>query len=119
MIEGQDRARTILQEDVEALLDEQVGIEDDQAEGEGQHIIAGPFLEEVADGSLQWEDARQPRDVGEVGKPSTATSPLAGDDEWRRTGKGMDSASTYQTLLLVAIDLGQRRLRHCWSLASR
>lgn len=46
-------ARTILKEDIEALLDEQIGVENDQAKGERENVVTGPFLEEVPDGSLQ------------------------------------------------------------------
>lgn len=44
--------RTILDEDVQALLDEQGGVEDDQTEAERQDVVAGPDLEKGADGLL-------------------------------------------------------------------
>lgn len=55
-LRGKRGAQTILEENVEALLDEQVGIENDKAEGKRQHIIARPLLEEVSDGSLHVHD---------------------------------------------------------------
>lgn len=43
---------TILNEDVEALLDQQRLIEDDQAETQGQNVVAGADFEECSDGAL-------------------------------------------------------------------
>lgn len=43
---------TVLDQDVEALLDEQVGVEHNEAEGQRQHIVAGALAEEVSDGVL-------------------------------------------------------------------
>lgn len=43
---------TILGQDVQALLHAQGGVEDDQAVADGQHIVAGPGLEEGADRAL-------------------------------------------------------------------
>lgn len=45
--------RTILEQDVEALFDEQVGVEEDEAERQRQDVVAGADLEKVADGFLQ------------------------------------------------------------------
>lgn len=45
--------RTILNQDIEALLDEQVGVEDDEAKGQRQDVVARADLEKVADGLLQ------------------------------------------------------------------
>ena len=45
-------SRTILNEDVKALSDEEVVIEHNQAKGERQHIVACPDLQELADGPL-------------------------------------------------------------------
>lgn len=42
-------ARTVLDEDIQALLDEQVGIENDEAERQRQHIVAGALAEELSD----------------------------------------------------------------------
>lgn len=47
-----DVHRTILGEDVQALLHAQGRVEDDQTVADGQHVIAGPGLEEGADGAL-------------------------------------------------------------------
>lgn len=44
---------TVLDQDVEALLDEQVGVEHNEAEGQRQHIVAGALAEEVSDGILR------------------------------------------------------------------
>jgi hypothetical protein len=44
--------RTVLGEDVQALLHAQGRVEDDQTVADGQHVIAGPGLEEGADGAL-------------------------------------------------------------------
>jgi len=43
------RARTILYENAEALLYEQFGVEHNETEREGQHIVACPDLEKLAD----------------------------------------------------------------------
>lgn len=43
---------TILGEDVQALLHAQGGVEDYKAVADGQHVIAGPGLEEGANGAL-------------------------------------------------------------------
>lgn len=40
---------TVLDQDVGALLDEQVGVEHNEAEGQRQHIVAGALAEEVSD----------------------------------------------------------------------
>jgi hypothetical protein len=53
--EGESRERTVLCQDVDALLDEQIGIEDDKAEGEWQDIVAGTNFEEIANRVLQDE----------------------------------------------------------------
>jgi hypothetical protein len=45
-------ALAVLVEDVQALLDEQRRVQHDQAVADGQHIVAGPRLEECADRSL-------------------------------------------------------------------
>lgn len=52
-IRGIKSARTILQENIQAFLHQEVGIEDDQTEGEGQDIIAGANFEEVPDCFLE------------------------------------------------------------------
>lgn len=43
------KARTILQQNIQALFHQEVGIEDDQSEGEGQDIVAGANFEKVPD----------------------------------------------------------------------
>lgn len=43
------KAPTILQQNIQALLHQEVGIEDNQTEGERQDIIAGANFEEVPD----------------------------------------------------------------------
>lgn len=48
--------RTVLNQDVETLLDEQVGIENDKAEREGQDIVAGANFEEIANRILEEEE---------------------------------------------------------------
>jgi hypothetical protein len=40
---------TVLEEDGQALLDEKVGIENDESEGERKDIVTGSFLEEIPD----------------------------------------------------------------------
>lgn len=49
---GAEGGRTILNQDVEALLDEQVVVEHDEAEREREHIVAGPDFEELANPAL-------------------------------------------------------------------
>lgn len=44
---------TVLNENIQALLDQEGGIEDDQTVAEGQHVVAGADFEELTDGSLQ------------------------------------------------------------------
>ena len=44
---------TVLGQDVQALLHAQGGVEDDKAVADRQHVIAGPGLEEGADGALR------------------------------------------------------------------
>lgn len=43
---------TILNEDVETLLDQQGRVKDNEAVTEGQDIVAGASFEKFADGSL-------------------------------------------------------------------
>lgn len=45
--------RTILNENVETLLDQQGGIEDDEAIAEWQNVVTRAGFEEFADGSLR------------------------------------------------------------------
>lgn len=45
---------TVLCKDVQALLHAQGGVEDYQAVADGQHVIAGPGLEEGANRALLW-----------------------------------------------------------------
>jgi hypothetical protein len=40
---------TILEEDSQALLDEKIGIENNESERERKHVITGSFLEEISD----------------------------------------------------------------------
>lgn len=40
---------TVLDQDVEALLDEQIGVEHNEAERQRKHIVAGALAEEVSD----------------------------------------------------------------------
>ena len=40
---------TILEEDSQALLDEKVGVENDESEGQRKDVVAGSFLEEIPD----------------------------------------------------------------------
>jgi len=42
-----------LDEDVETLLDQQGGVEDDETVTERKHVVAGAGFEELANGSLQ------------------------------------------------------------------
>lgn len=44
--------RTILNENVQTLFDQQSGIEDDQAVAERENVIACASLEELANGAL-------------------------------------------------------------------
>lgn len=44
--------RTILDQDVQALLDEEVDVEHDEPERERKHVVACPDLEELAHASL-------------------------------------------------------------------
>ena len=73
--------RTILGEDVQALLHAQGRVENDQTVADGQHVIAGPGLEEGADGALlqsasvhstaQHSAAQRSADFGKVpGRPA-------------------------------------------------
>lgn len=43
---------TILDEDVETLLDGERGVENDQTEAQRQHVVTGSHLEKVANGAL-------------------------------------------------------------------
>lgn len=45
--------RTVLDEDVQALLHAQGGVEDDKAVADREHVIAGPGLEEGANRALR------------------------------------------------------------------
>lgn len=44
---------TILDQDQEAFLDQKPRVEDYQPEANGKHIVAGPFLEKLADRILR------------------------------------------------------------------
>lgn len=46
-------ARTILDQDVEALLDEEAGVKDDEAEAEGKDVVGGADLEECTNAALR------------------------------------------------------------------
>lgn len=50
---------TVLDEDVETLLNEQIRIEHDEAEGQRQHIVAGALAEELANRFLCDETGQQ------------------------------------------------------------
>ena len=39
---------TVLEEDGKALLDEKVGIQNDESEGERKDVVTGSFLEEIS-----------------------------------------------------------------------
>lgn len=43
---------TILEEDCQAFLDEQIGVEDNQSVRERKYIITGAHFEELSDGIL-------------------------------------------------------------------
>ena len=43
---------TILDQDAQAFLDEQRGVEYDQSETQGQHVVAGADFEEFSDALL-------------------------------------------------------------------
>ncbi len=47
--QGVEECLAILKEDGKALLDEKVGIENDESEGERKDVVAGSFLEEIPD----------------------------------------------------------------------
>jgi hypothetical protein len=111
--EGQGQ-HTILNQNVEALLDEKVVIEHDETEGEREHIIAGPDLEELAnpplccliDGlagtALQGRPA-EPRiaalAVCWMGKPNSLSQDAAGDHDGRLSRDG----HAHQTLHLLFV----------------
>lgn len=44
---------TVLNQDIQALLDQQLVIEDDKTARQGEYVVAIPDLEELADASLQ------------------------------------------------------------------
>lgn len=46
------RRLTVLDQDAQALLDQQRGIEDDQSEAQGQDVVAGADFEEFSDALL-------------------------------------------------------------------
>lgn len=46
---------TVLDQDVEALLDQQIGVEHNEAERQRKHIVAGALAEEVSDCYLERE----------------------------------------------------------------
>ena len=46
------RRRTILDQDIQTLLDKEVVVEHDETEGKREHIVAGPDFQELADSPL-------------------------------------------------------------------
>lgn len=53
------RLRTILDQDVEAFLDEQCGIEDDESEADRENVVASTSFEECAYKMLMRGDGGQ------------------------------------------------------------
>jgi len=47
-----DGSRAILNENVQALLDGERGVKDDESETEGKDVVTGADLQEVANGTL-------------------------------------------------------------------
>ena len=62
---------TVLNENGQALLDQQGRIKDDQTKAQGEDVIAGPDLEEVSDFLLQLVALRQRLQRTLVGCAST------------------------------------------------
>lgn len=92
-------SRTILNEDVQALLDEEVVVEDDQSERERQHVVAGSDLQKLADSPLHAQSvlgsASQPQcpgkpvTIGSYPAPWSAQARrVAGTEGSLRTGDG-------------------------------
>lgn len=48
----------MLDQGVEGLLDEEGGVEDDEAVGEGEDVVGGADFEEGADGALLYQHMR-------------------------------------------------------------
>lgn len=48
-----DGSHAILDEDVQAFLDGERGVEDDESETEGEDVVASADLQEVANGTLR------------------------------------------------------------------
>lgn len=53
------RERTILDENVETLLDQEGSIKDDETITEREHVVAGAGFEKLANGSLQTKVRRE------------------------------------------------------------
>ena len=75
-------ARTILDQNRQALLDQQLGVEDDQSEAQRQHVVTRPDLEEITNPLLLTEQERQLR------IPDRAERPLGGRLSNRRKTRG-------------------------------
>jgi hypothetical protein len=51
-LRSRDGSRAILNKNVQAFLDGERGVEDDESETEGENVVAGADLQEVANGTL-------------------------------------------------------------------
>lgn len=55
---------TILEEYVQALLDQEIGVENDESVGEREDIITGSYFEEIPDRNLQKGHSSASQDLG-------------------------------------------------------
>lgn len=69
------KAPTILNQDIKALLNEKIGVEDDESEGERENIITCSHLEELPDRFLRGDEARQPHSAGQMCEMGQQTGP--------------------------------------------
>lgn len=79
--EGHGRAHTALGKDCEALLDQEVGVEDDETERHGQDIIARSNLEELANCFLLWRETAEAPVVSNQARTALFRDPTAGHKE--------------------------------------
>lgn len=84
--------RTVLGEDVEALFNEDVGVDGDESEGERQDVVAGTNFQEIANRFLA------------LGRG--VVSVVSGQQS--STEEGNDGGQTYEALLLFTIELAQQ-----------
>lgn len=85
--------RTILDQNIETLFDEQVGVEDNETKRQREDVITGADFEKVSDGILRARGLA-------VWSCERALGLASGRRKWQ----------AYQSLLLVAVERARRRL---------